>query len=92
MFTVKAYLPVVESFGLTADLRRVTRGQAYSQSVLHHWNVMDGNMLDTDSPVGQIVRSIRNPKGLKVCITSLPPKYLAVFLHLNTHIFTHLFG
>ena len=39
MFTVKAYLPVAESFGFTADLRSQTQGQAFPQNVFDHWEV-----------------------------------------------------
>ena len=42
MFTVKAYLPVMESFGFTADLRSHTQGQAFPQSVFDHWELMPG--------------------------------------------------
>lgn len=42
MFTVKAYLPVMESFGFTADLRAATGGQAFPQSVFDHWELMSG--------------------------------------------------
>ena len=45
MFTVKAYLPVNESFGFNADLRSQTGGQAFPQSVFDHWEVMNGCML-----------------------------------------------
>ena len=43
MFTVKAYLPVAESFGFTADLRGQTQGQAFPQSVFDHWELMNGS-------------------------------------------------
>jgi len=43
MFTVKAYLPVMESFGFTADLRASTGGQAFPQSVFDHWELMAGS-------------------------------------------------
>ncbi|XP_031206183.1 elongation factor 2, partial [Mastomys coucha] len=36
MFVVKAYLPVNESFGFTADLRSNTGGQAFPQCVFDH--------------------------------------------------------
>ena len=39
MFTVKAYLPVNESFGFTADLRQATQGQAFPQNVFDHWEL-----------------------------------------------------
>lgn len=45
MFTVKAYLPVMESFGFTADLRGHTQGQAFPQNVFDHWELMAGCML-----------------------------------------------
>jgi len=42
MFTVKAYLPVNESFGFNGELRSHTAGQAFPQSVFDHWEVMNG--------------------------------------------------
>ena len=42
MFTVKAYLPVMESFGFNSDLRSQTAGQAFPQSVFDHWEIMNG--------------------------------------------------
>jgi elongation factor 2 len=42
MFTVKAYLPVSESFGFNGELRSHTAGQAFPQSVLDHWEIMNG--------------------------------------------------
>lgn len=63
MFNVKAYLPVQESFGFTADLRSATSGQAFPQCVFDHWNVMNGNPLDSSDTVGALVKSIRQRKG-----------------------------
>lgn len=42
MFTVKAYLPVMESFGINGELRAATSGQAFPQSVFDHWEIMNG--------------------------------------------------
>ncbi|KAI3640017.1 hypothetical protein MIR68_001948, partial [Amoeboaphelidium protococcarum] len=42
MYNVKAYLPVNESFGFTADLRSHTGGQAFPQCVFDHWELMKG--------------------------------------------------
>lgn len=42
LFTIKAYLPVSESFGFNGELRQHTAGQAFPQSVLDHWEVMNG--------------------------------------------------
>ena len=70
MFTVKAYLPVNESFGFTADLRSHTQGQAFPQSVFDHWEVMTGTPIEKGSKLEELVKSIRTRKGLKVCDTS----------------------
>jgi elongation factor 2 len=42
MFNVKAYLPIMESFGFNAELRGQTAGQAFPQSVFDHWESMNG--------------------------------------------------
>lgn len=64
MFNIKAYLPVNESFGFTADLRSHTGGQAFPQCVFDHWQMMQGNALDATSKTGIIVRTTRKRKGL----------------------------
>ena len=66
MFTVKAYLPVMESFGFNGDLRQATGGQAFPQSVFDHWELMNGSPLDKGSKLEEIVKAIRVRKGLKV--------------------------
>lgn len=43
MFTVKAYLPVMESFGFNGELRAATAGQAFPQCVFDHWEIMNGS-------------------------------------------------
>ena len=47
MFTVKAYLPVNESFGFSGELRSKTAGQAFPQNVFDHWELLPGCMLST---------------------------------------------
>jgi len=67
LFTIKAYLPVMESFGFNADLRQGTGGQAFPQSVFDHWQILPGGSpLDATSLVGKIVQDMRKRKGLKV--------------------------
>jgi elongation factor 2 len=75
MYTIKAYLPVMESFGFTADLRSHTGGQAFPQCVFDHWQVMSGDPLDPAQKLGQIVQGIRKRKGLSVEVPPLD-KYL----------------
>jgi len=68
MFHVKAYLPVNESFGFTADLRSNTGGQAFPQCVFDHWQVMQGDPLDGSSKPYQVCQTTKKRKGLKLDI------------------------
>merc|ERR1712071_430781 len=65
MFVVKAYLPVNESFGFTADLRSNTGGQAFPQCIFDHWQVMPGDPLCDGTGPFRIVEDIKKRKGLK---------------------------
>merc|ERR1719219_1598476 len=65
MFVVKAYLPVNESSGFTADLRSNTGGQAFPQCVFDHWQMYPGDATKPENKVYQIIMDIRKRKGLK---------------------------
>ncbi|XP_052868142.1 eukaryotic translation elongation factor 2 isoform X2 [Anopheles cruzii] len=65
MFVVKAYLPVNESFGFTADLRSNTGGQAFPQCVFDHWQILPGDPSEAASKPFSIIQDIRKRKGLK---------------------------
>jgi len=65
MFVVKAYLPVNESFGFTADLRSNTGGQAFPQCVFDHWQVMPGDPMQAGTKPYEIVQATKVRKGLK---------------------------
>merc|ERR1711971_34956 len=65
MFVVKAYLPVNESFGFTADLRSNTGGQAFPQCVFDHWQILPGDPLSEGTKPYQIVQTTKARKGLK---------------------------
>merc|ERR1712227_268714 len=66
LFSVKAYLPVNESFGFNADLRAATSGQAFPTMLFDHWQIMSGgNALDPTTMTGEIVKKMRVRKGLK---------------------------
>jgi elongation factor 2 len=66
LFTVKAYLPVMESFGFNADLRAGTGGQAFPQSVFDHWQILPGGSpLDPTTMPGKVTQDMRTRKGLK---------------------------
>jgi elongation factor 2 len=65
MFVVKAYLPVNESFGFTADLRSNTGGQAFPQCVFDHWQIFPGDPLQSGTKIYDAVQDIRKRKGMK---------------------------
>merc|ERR1712241_1602091 len=71
MFVVKAYLPVNESFGFTADLRSNTGGQAFPQCMFDHWQVMQGDPLDDGSKPYAICQDPKKRKGLKLALPGL---------------------
>jgi len=70
LFNLKAYLPVLESFGFTADLRSHTQGQAFPQCVFDHWQVVQGDPLDAKAKAHDIVMGVRKRKGLQ---DDIPP-------------------
>ncbi|XP_012992439.1 elongation factor 2 [Esox lucius] len=71
IFIVKAFLPVNESFGFTADLRSNTGGQAFPQCVFDHWQILPGDPFDETSRPWQVVADTRKRKGLKEGIPGL---------------------
>merc|ERR1719474_1248030 len=73
MFVVKAYLPVNESFGFTADLRSNTGGQAFPQCVFDHWQILPGDPLQEGSKPYQIAEDCKARKGLKAGPARYPP-------------------
>ncbi|BGO90729.1 hypothetical protein NBRC10512_000669 [Rhodotorula toruloides] len=75
MYTVKAYLPVNESFGFTGELRQATGGQAFPQMVFDHWQTMGGAITEKGGKVEALALSIRTRKGLKPEIPSLDNFY-----------------
>jgi elongation factor 2 len=66
MYNVKAYLPVIESFGFTGALRAATSGQAFPQCVFDHWELMGPDPLEVGSKTQELILDIRKRKGLKV--------------------------
>jgi len=62
---VKAFVPVLESFGFTGFLRQNTGGQAFPQMIFSHWQAVNGNPLEEGTQANQIVADVRKRKGLK---------------------------
>lgn len=71
IFNVRGYVPVAESFGLTAELRAATSGQAFPQCVFDHWQHYPGDPLDGTSAAGTRVREVRKRKGLTPDVPTL---------------------
>ncbi|CAL9734097.1 elongation factor 2 [Monosporozyma servazzii] len=65
LFTIKAYLPVNESFGFTGELRQATGGQAFPQMVFDHWATIGSDPLDKATKAGEIVHAGRKRHGMK---------------------------
>lgn len=75
MMTLLAYLPVMESFGFTADLRSNTGGKAFPQCSFDHWEPMSGSPYDEGTKTKEVVLSVRKRKGLADGVPELS-KYL----------------
>jgi elongation factor 2 len=75
IFNVKAYLPVQESFGFTADLRAATSGQAFPQCIFDHWQMVQGDPLSINDKTNELVKNIRKRKGLKEEIPGIENYY-----------------
>jgi len=66
MVLMKAFLPVAESFGLTAALRAATAGKAFPQCAFHHWGMMNaGDPTVAGTKANEIAVKIRVRKGLE---------------------------
>nr|XP_039255235.1 116 kDa U5 small nuclear ribonucleoprotein component-like [Styela clava] len=46
LYTIKAFLPAIDSFGFETDLRTHTQGQTFCLSLFHHWQIVPGDPLD----------------------------------------------
>jgi elongation factor 2 len=71
MMTLLAYLPVMESFGFTADLRSNTGGKAFPQCSFDHWEAMSGSPYVENSKCEEVVNAVRKRKGLAEGIPEL---------------------
>lgn len=46
LYTIHAFVPCIDSFGLETDIRSHTQGQAFCLSMFHHWSIAPGDPLD----------------------------------------------
>ncbi|CAO1619328.1 unnamed protein product [Parajaminaea phylloscopi] len=54
LFTVKAYIPVIDANGFETDLRTVTQGQAFCLQSFAHWSVVPGDPTDASIKLRQL--------------------------------------
>jgi len=76
LYTVLAYIPLIDSFGFETDLRTHTQGQSFCLSVFDHWDLVPGDPLDKSivlrplevAPIDSLAREFmvktRRRKGL----------------------------
>ena len=93
LYSVKGFLPVLDSFGFETDLRTFTQGQAMVHSIFDHWAVVPGDPLDQSiilhplepSPPPHLARELlvktRRRKGLPEDVSM--SKYMEEGMRLN---------
>lgn len=64
--TIKAHIPVSESFDLTQVLRKNTSGQAFAQTSFSHWSMINQDPFVKDNLANRIVLQSRKMQGLKL--------------------------
>ncbi|OVA03976.1 Translation elongation factor EFG [Macleaya cordata] len=65
LYNIRAYLPVIESFGISGQLTAATSGKATIVCMFDHWEVMPFDPLEAGSRAAQVVADIRRRKGLR---------------------------
>ncbi len=66
---ITGYIPVAETFGLSADMRSATSGHAFWQTQFDHWEKVP------DSLASEIIKDIRDRRGLSPQIPG-PKKFI----------------
>lgn len=69
--TLKALLPVLESFGFTSFLRQETGGQAFPQMVFSHYETISSDPLEKGSKAEELALATRKRKGINSEIPKL---------------------
>lgn len=62
---IRAFLPVLESFGFTQLLRQNTSGKAFPQMIFSHYQVLQSDIKEANSMTYNLALKIRARKGLK---------------------------
>lgn len=65
LIVVVAHIPVSESFGINEQLRSTTGGEAFPTLTFSHYDVVPGNVYESNNKVNDFVTKTRKRKGLK---------------------------
>jgi translation elongation factor EF-G len=77
LYTVKAYIPVIDSCGFETDLRTHTEGQAFCQQIFDHWQIVPGDPLDTNIVLRPLEASPANHLARDFMVKTRTRKVLA---------------
>jgi len=64
LHTVRAHLPVAQSFGFNGDLMSATSGKAFPTTNFSHWARVGGDPLDPATVAGRAVAAVRTRKRM----------------------------
>jgi 116 kDa U5 small nuclear ribonucleoprotein component len=68
LYTVKAFIPVIDSVGFESDVRLSTQGQAFCQQIFDHWQIVPGDPLDTTQKVAPLEPAMGQQLARDFCI------------------------
>ncbi|KAJ8313489.1 hypothetical protein KUTeg_008050 [Tegillarca granosa] len=85
LYTIKAFIPAIDSFGFETDLRTHTQGQAFCLSVFHHWQIVPGDPLDKSIFIRPLEPQPATHLAREFMIKSRRRKNSTVFTKANYH-------
>jgi len=71
LYIVKAHIPVSESFALSDMLRQATGGRAFPQLLFSHWQQVPGNVFESGTLAGGLVKAVRARKELPATLPTM---------------------
>jgi 116 kDa U5 small nuclear ribonucleoprotein component len=78
LYTVKAFIPVIDSVGFESELRLSTQGQAFCQQIFDHWQIVPGDPLDTTQKVRPLEPAMAQQLARDFCVKTRRRKGLNV--------------
>ena len=78
LYTVKGFIPVIDSVGFESDIRLSTQGQSFVQQIFDHWEIVPGDPLDTTQKVKPLTPAMGQQIARDFCIKTRRRKGLNV--------------